>query len=150
MKDRKIQLDDTDMEILRILHRNARTPLKTIAEKVFVSAPTVASRIEALEKNGVIRGYHADINESALGHSIKAFINLEVAPDRQAELYPYLRNNREVIECCHVTGEYSYLIQTVFDSNESLEKYVLKLQTLGRTTTQIVFSSVVPYRGFEP
>lgn len=145
----KHSLDKTDIAILNLLQKNARTPIKTIAEKVFISPPTVAARIEAMEKAGIILGYHTKISDTVLGHPVRAFINLEVAPDRKSELYPFLQNSPEVIECSHVTGEYSVLIQTVFESTDLLDKFISRLQSFGRTKTQIVFSSVVEHRGFQ-
>lgn len=141
-------LDRTDLEILSILQENARTPIKTIAGRVFISPPTVAARIDAMEKAGIILGYHAKISDSILGHPVRAFINLEVTPERKAELYPFLDACPGVIECSHVTGEYSLLMQTVFDSTDSLDKFISRLQDFGRTKTQIVFSTVVEHRGF--
>ena len=52
-------MDDIDRKILKILQENARTSLKTIAEKTFLSSPAVSARIEKLEKDGIISGYHA-------------------------------------------------------------------------------------------
>ncbi len=144
----KNTLDRADLEILKILKGNARTPVKTIAAKVFLSAPTVAARISAMEKAGIIRGYRAEINESVLGHPVHAFINLEVAPERRTELYPFLDASPNVVECSHVTGEYSVLIQGTFESTDALDKFIGRLQDFGRTKTQIVFSNVVRYRGF--
>lgn len=141
-------LDKTDLEILAILEENARTPIKSIAQRVFISPPTVAARIDAMEKAGIILGYHAKISDSILGHPVRAFINLEVAPDRKGELYPFLSGCPDVIECSHVTGDYSVLMQTVFDSTNSLDRFISRLQSFGRTKTQIVFSTVVEHRGF--
>ncbi len=143
------ELDKIDIAILNILKDNARTPVKAIAERVFTSAPTVAARISAMEKAGVILGYQANISDTAvLGHPVRAFINLEVAPDRKAELHPFLAECPDVIECSHVTGEYSVLIQTVFESTDQLDKFISRLQTFGRTKTQIVFSTMVHRRSF--
>ena len=145
----KHNLDKIDIAILNILKDNARTPIKTIAEKVFTSAPTVAARISAMEKAGILLGYHANISDTAvLGHPVRAFIILEVTPDRKAELYPFLTDCPDVIEASHVTGEYSVLIQTVFESTDHLDKFISKLQGFGRTKTQIVFSTMVHHRSF--
>ncbi len=145
----KHELDKIDIAILNILKENARTPVKAIAERVFTSAPTVAARIGAMEKAGVILGYQANISDTAvLGHPVRAFINLEVAPDRKAELHPFLSECPDVIECNHVTGEYSVLIQTVFESTDQLDKFISHLQGFGRTKTQIVFSTMVQHRSF--
>lgn len=144
----KSMLDQTDIEILKILKENARTPIKTIAARVFISPPTVAARIDAMEKAGVLLGYHAEISDSILGHPVRAFINLEVSPERRAELYPFLQACLDVVECSHVTGDHSVLIQAVFESTDTLDKFIGKLQNFGRTKTQIVFSTVVRHRGF--
>ena len=50
-------MDHIDREILQILQANARTSLKTIAEKTFLSSPAVSARIEKLEKDGLLQGY---------------------------------------------------------------------------------------------
>ena len=142
------QLDKTDLAILRILQENARTPLKVISERTFVSAPTVAARIQSLEKMGVLTGYHAEVNNKLLGNTVRSFINLEVNPSRKAELYPFLEKTRNVLACDHVTGEYSLLIETIFEDTDALNKFIGMLQEFGRTKTQIVFSTVVPHRGF--
>ena len=50
-------MDKIDKQILEILQENARTPLKSIAEQVFLSSPAVSSRIDHLEKQGIIKNY---------------------------------------------------------------------------------------------
>ena len=59
-------MDDIDRKILRLLQDNARTSLKTIAENTFLSSPAVSARIEKLEKDGIISGYHAQVNPMKL------------------------------------------------------------------------------------
>ena len=46
-------MDNIDRKILTILQDNARTPLKVIAEQVFLSSPAVSARIERLEAAGL-------------------------------------------------------------------------------------------------
>ena len=53
------ELDAVDRTILNILQRNAKCPLKEIAEKVYLSTPAVSARIEKMEKEGYILGYQA-------------------------------------------------------------------------------------------
>ena len=79
-------MDDIDRKILKLLQENARMSLKTIAEKTFLSSPAVSARIEKLEKDGVIAGYHAMVDPMKLGYHILAFINLDVIPEA-SELY---------------------------------------------------------------
>lgn len=63
-----LQIDTVDEQILYYLTEEARhTSAPDIAEKVDVSAPTVRNRIRRLEEEGVIRGYHADVNYQKVG-----------------------------------------------------------------------------------
>ena len=71
-------MDDIDRKILKLLQANARMSLKTIAENTFLSSPAVSARIERLEKEGIITGYHAMVDPMKLGYHILAFINLDV------------------------------------------------------------------------
>lgn len=58
-----MELDDVDRGILHLLQKDARDMTTAeMAEQVGVSASTVRNRIENLEDEGVIRGYHPDID----------------------------------------------------------------------------------------
>lgn len=143
------ELDKIDRAILNLLQENARMPLKVIADRVFLSSPAVSARIEALEKSGIIEGYHAQIKLDALGYLIKAFINLEVEPIQKQEFYPFIASVPNVIECNCVTGDYAMLIEVMFRTTVELDQFIGHLQKFGRTKTQIVFSTSVEHRGMD-
>ena len=134
-------MDNIDRKILTILQQNARTPLKVIAEQVFLSSPAVSARIERLEAAGYILGYQAQLSCAAMGYQIKAFINLEVEPNQKPEFYPYIEN------CPSVTGDYSMLVEVCFHTTQELDQFINQLHRFGRTRTQIVFSTPVEHRG---
>ena len=140
-------LDKIDQTILKILQENVKTPLKEIANQVYLSTPAVSARIEKMEKEGIITGYQAQINPEALGYYIKAFINLEVAPEDKKEFYPYVKACPNVIECNCVTGDYSMILEVLFRSTVELDQFIGELQRFGRTKTLIVFSTSVEHRG---
>ncbi len=142
-------MDSIDMQILDMLQQNARTPLKAIAEKVFLSSPAVSTRIEHLEKQGVIKSYTAMIDKEQLGYHITAFINLEMEPTQKQEFYPWISEVPNVLECNCVTGDYSMLLKVAFPSTVDLDVFIGKLQQFGRTSTQIVFSTPVEHRGIK-
>ena len=133
-------MDRIDRRIIDILQADARAPLKEIAEQVFLSSPAVSARIARLEQAGLLRGYQAQVDAPALGYGVKAFINLELDPQRKPEFYPYIESCPNVVECNCVTGDYSMLI-------EVLDHFINWLQQFGRTRTQIVFSTCVEHRG---
>jgi Lrp/AsnC family transcriptional regulator, leucine-responsive regulatory protein len=143
----KREIDKFDEEILTALQVDARESVKTIASQVYLSSPAVSARIERLENDGVIIGYHADVNPEFFGYHIKAFINLEVPPVSKETFYPFIRSCPNVVECNCVTGDFSMLIEVLFPRTDDLDLFIGKLQRFGRTHTQIVFSTVVEHRG---
>ena len=142
-----MDMDNIDRKILTILQQNARTPLKVIAEQVFLSSPAVSARIERLESAGYILGYQAQLSCAAMGYQIKAFINLEIEPSQKPEFYPYIEGCPNVMECDCVTGDYSMFIKVCFHTTQELDQFINHLQQFGRTRTQIVFSTPVEHRG---
>ena len=112
-----------------------------------MSAPTVATRIDELTEMGIIKGYYTEIDNSAFSNVIKAYIDMEVSPEKKNELYDYLISNPAVMECNRVTGEYSLLIKVVFKNTLEMDKFINTLQVYGRTKTQIVFSTIISHRG---
>lgn len=146
-KSEDINMDSIDKKIITLLQKNARMPLKALAEQVYLSSPAVSARIERLEKEEIIIGYEAKVNEMKLGYHITAFINLELAPVQKPEFYSFVEACPNVIECNCITGNYSMLLKVIFPSTDDLDNFIGKLQKFGRTYTQIVFSNPVKTRG---
>ena len=117
-------MDDIDRKILKLLQENARTSLKTIAEKTFLSSPAVSSRIERMEREGIILGYEAQVDPIKLGYHILAFINLNVLPEDKPKFYAYANGVPNILECSCVTGEYSMLMKVAFPSTRELDIFV--------------------------
>lgn len=140
-------MDNIDRKILELLQENARISLKAIAENTFLSSPAVSARIEKLERDGVITGYHIQIDPIKMGYHIIAFINLNVAPEEKLKFYDFAENTPNIMECNFVTGEYSMLLKAAFKSTMDLDCFIGQLQRFGKTSTQIVFSTHVGPRG---
>ena len=134
-------MDKIDYHLISLLQENARMPLKQLAERVFLSSPATAARLERLEKSGIISGYSVKVDHKTLGYPITAFINLEVQPSQKDIFYPFIKAHPNVLECNCVTGHYSMLIKVAFESTEALDVFIGQLQTFGNTQTQIVFST---------
>lgn len=142
-------MDKIDKMIIRLLQENARHPLKYLAGKVFLSSPAVSARIDRLEKDGIITGYHAEIDPAKLGYHVTAFINMSLDPKLKPEFNPYIEACPNVLECNCVTGAYSMLIKVAFLNTTELDSFIGQLQKFGKTETQIVFSTPVKARGID-
>lgn len=140
-------MDKIDLKLIELLQENARYPLKHLAEEVYLSPPAVSSRIERLEKSGILTGYRATVDQLKLGYNIIAFINLEISPKEKSTFYPFISECPNVIECNCVTGKYSMHIKVAYKTTMELDAFIGKLQKFGNTETQIVFSTPVEPRG---
>jgi Lrp/AsnC family leucine-responsive transcriptional regulator len=143
----KRDLDKFDEEIITLLQEDARMSVKTISSKVCLSSPAVSARIDRLEKDGVILGYHAVIDPLLFDYHIKAFIHLELEPPKKPEFYPFVKECHNVVECNCVTGDYAILLEVIFPRTVDLDLFIGQLQRFGRTRTQIVFSTEIEHRG---
>lgn len=142
-------MDQIDRRIISILQKDARTSLKTLSESCFISSPAIAARITRLEKSGVIANYQTTVDYQKLDYHVKAFIWVQLNPNQKKEFYPYVASIPNILECNCVTGDYSELLEVVFESTEALDSFVNDLQQFGKTSTQIVFSTSVERRGLD-
>ena len=135
-------MDKIDRQIINMLQENARVSLKELSAACYISSPAIAARINKLEKSGIITGFHTSVNLEKLDYHVKAFVQL------QLELYPYIAQVPNVIECNCVTGDFSEVMEVVFPSTSDLDDFINEIQQrFGKTSTQIVFSTSVDHRG---
>ena len=146
----KRQLDSVDRKILHILQKNARTSLKDIASQVYLSSPATSARIDKLEREGYILGYHMCVNREKLGNRIRAFVTVKVSSGRKDAFLNLVRECKNVIECSCITGEDAMLLEVAYSSTGELEYFVSQAQKYGKTQTQIVFSTVIAHREISP
>ena len=139
-------MDQADRAILKALAKNARTPIKQLAEQAYLSSPAASARLERLERSGVIKGYQANLDYEALGLHILAFVNIDVTPDKKGTVVEFAQGCPNVLECHHVTGPHSLILKVAFASTKDLEAFVGHLQVYARTETQVVFSTPIEPR----
>ena len=146
MKNNEI-VDEIDLKIIKLLQDDARVPVKVIAEKLFLSAPTIKNRMDVLKQKGIIKGYYVEIDNSVFSNVIKCYVEIEVDPKLKEELYDMLLNSPQVIECERVTGEFSLITKVIFKNTVEMDKFINKIQHYGKTRTQIIFSTIINHRG---
>src|SRR3954470_13792754 len=88
-------LDATNLRLLGELQADARLSLAELGRRVGLSSPAVAERVQRLEADGVLRGYHADIDPRALGLSLTAVIRVRPAPGQLANVAELARETEE-------------------------------------------------------
>ena len=138
-------MDILDRQILSHLGQNARITVKELAEYVSLTPPAVSQRIKKMEMDGIIEGYTATINFEKAGKNIRAFISLGVSPERREEFNQLISKETDVLQCLHVTGDYSFIVNVASKDMTSLEKTISRFQKIGATSTQIILSSTVKH-----
>lgn len=84
-------LDETDLEILRLLMANARRSYSDIAEAVDLSPPAVSNRIDRLQDVGVIKRFTLDVDRSQLRGGVPVLVTLAVVPAELESVREVLR-----------------------------------------------------------
>ena len=122
------KLDKTDLQILRILQRNAKLTTKELADKVQLSPTPVFERQRRLEKKGYIRRYVAVLDPEKLNQSLLVFckvklkqINHEIADAFTARVMGI----PEVSECYNISGAYDYLLKVRATDMRQYQEFVL-------------------------
>ncbi|WP_284013949.1 AsnC family transcriptional regulator [Halobaculum litoreum] len=97
-------LDETDMEILRMLAADGRRSYSDIGEAVDLSAPAVSDRVSRLRESGVIRRFTIDVDRSTLRAGTPVLIRFAVPPGGAGEVREALRGS-EAVEHVFTTAD---------------------------------------------
>lgn len=139
-------LDAVNCAILEELQRDARLSMAELGRRVNMSPPAVAERVQRLEREGVIRGYHADVDPVRVGYAVAAVVRVAPATRQLDRIREIARETPEVVECHRITGEDCFFLKLHLCSIDELEPVLDRFTPYGRTTTSIVHSSPVDRR----
>jgi Lrp/AsnC family transcriptional regulator, leucine-responsive regulatory protein len=139
-------LDPVNQAILAELQREARLSMAELGRRVKLSPPAVAERVQRLEREGVIRGYHADLDPAKLGYAIAVVVRVAPATRQLDKIREIARDTPEVVECHRITGEDCFFLKLHLRSIDDLEPLLDCFTPYGRTTTSIIHSSPVDRR----
>ncbi|MCC8250315.1 Lrp/AsnC family transcriptional regulator [Saccharothrix luteola] len=143
-------LDPTDWSILAELQRDGRIALSELGRRVNLSASATTERVRRLESAGVITGYRAEVDLAKVGYAVLAVVRLKYPGNRHEPLHALLADRPEILECLRTTGDDCYTLKVAATSMPHLEQVVNDLTGFGSTTTNIVYSQTLPYRGVSP
>ncbi|MCD6440375.1 MAG: Lrp/AsnC family transcriptional regulator [Candidatus Marinimicrobia bacterium] len=147
-------IDSIDVQILDILQKDGRIQRNRIAEKVGLTIPAVSERMRKLEKKGIIAGYHAKVNNAAIGKDVTAFVFVMTSPSkRHDDFIKKAREENDVIECHSITGEGSHLLKIQTENTSTLEGLLSEIQLwpgVLQTRTYIVLSSYKDFSSLKP
>ncbi|WP_339387084.1 Lrp/AsnC family transcriptional regulator [Vibrio caribbeanicus] len=127
-------MDKFDRRITEILRSNARASVSEIARAVSLSRTAVTARIQKLEKEKIILGYHADIVAEEKTEQIKAYMALKFDMSRTTqycETYADLIYKIDGVKWCHaISGETDMMLYVEVDTMTQLNTIRDELQQI--------------------
>jgi len=138
-------LDPMDCKILAELQQNARVTFAEIGRHIGLSNPAVIERVRRLEESGVIEGYHARINLTKVGYTVRAIVKISIAGDQLARFAVRAQKVPEVQECHRVTGSESFILQIAATDVAHMERIIDQLMPYVATNTSIILGSPVSW-----
>jgi len=121
-------IDETDRRILKVLAVDARIPNNALAERVGIAPSTCLGRVRALVESGVIRGFYADIDPEAVGHTLQAIIGVRVQMDARNTMHTFanrLAAMSEVRNVFFVAGGQDFFVHIVAQDTAMLRQFVM-------------------------
>lgn len=120
--------------------------MSELGRRVGYSAPAITERVRRLEETGVILGYRLDVDPSALGLPIAAYVRLRPNPGQLPKIVELAQEIPEIVECHRVTGEDCFILKVYIPSLDQLDRILDRFLMFGVTTTSLIQSSPVPLR----
>ena len=112
------KMDDINRRILRELERDGRVTNADLAQKVGLSPSACLRRVQELEREGVISGYRAVVNRSAMGGGFTAYVAVGLSEHHkrnQRNFEKAMAAAPQVRECHNVTGAIEYILRVVVE-----------------------------------
>lgn len=136
----RVKLDAIDRKILKILQEDGRITNVELARTVGISAPPCLRRVRALGEAGYIRGYHADLNEEALGYGVTVFALVGLHSQAEADLKAFeaLVNSWGLVrECFMLAGEIDYILKIVAKDWDAYQNFLTSELTAGPNVAHV-------------
>ncbi|ETW11898.1 leucine-responsive regulatory protein [Roseivivax marinus] len=139
------RLDAIDRKILAELQQDGRMTNVELAKRVGISAPPCLRRVRALEEQGFIRGYHAEVDPRELGFEVQVFAMVGLQSQAEADLSAFEARCREwplVRECHMLNGEVDFILKCVSPDLSTFQSFLtsqlLTAPNVGSVKTSLV------------
>jgi Lrp/AsnC family leucine-responsive transcriptional regulator len=140
------RIDETDRRIIGALSEDGRMSFAELGRRVNLSAPTVAERVQRLQRQGVITGYRAELDPRAFGYPLTAIVRVKPAPGQLKRIPQLAAEILQVGECHRITGEDCFFLKVHLRSIEELSEVLDQFVVYGETTTSLINASPIARR----
>jgi len=145
------RVEDLDRQIVGLLASDGRRSYTDLARDTGLSVSAVHQRVRRLEKRGVIRGYHAEIDGDEVGLSLTAFVSVKPIDPAAPDDAPERLSGLAAIEACHsVAGDESYILKVRVATPAALEGLLQEIRAAANVSTRTTVVLSTPYEGRPP
>jgi len=148
------ELDALDAAIVRQLAEDARVPNNVLAARLGIAPSTCHGRVRSLFERGVIRGVHADIDQTKIGRPLQAMISVRLRPHARGHLPAFAQAMvalPEVLNVFFLAGADDFLVHVATAGSDQLRDFVVEhlssSQDVAMTETSLIFDHL---RGHPP
>ena len=123
-----MKIDNIDRKILRMLQENSKITNAYLSKQIGLSPAPTLERVRKLEKQGIISGYHAQLNLSKIGLGVSTFVLVSLKEHNKKNINIFLdkiNKVKNVIECHHITGTGDFMLKVVSENIASYQKLML-------------------------
>ena len=145
----EVNLDKIDLKILKLLQENGRKTNVQLSNEIGLSPAPTLERVKKLENSGIIKSYHALVEEKSVELGIKAMIQISLVRQKDNAISNFKKQIDkidEIVECYQVTGNFDYLLKVVVKDIPSFEKLIgeklSKIADIGQMQTNVILSEV--------
>ncbi|ANH92626.1 MULTISPECIES: Lrp/AsnC family transcriptional regulator [unclassified Streptomyces] len=121
-------MDELNSALLRLLQQDGRRTNRELAEELGIAPSTCLERVRALRERGVLLGFHAEVDLTALGRGLQAMIAVRVRPPTRAiieQFQTFVARMPEVISVFVLTGTDDFLLHVAVRDADHLHSVVL-------------------------
>ncbi|MGC8993443.1 MAG: Lrp/AsnC family transcriptional regulator [Candidatus Aenigmatarchaeota archaeon] len=124
----------SNIELIKILEKNARESFTNIAKIFGVSEAAIRKRIKKLEKEGIIKRYTIEVDYKKLGFDIHALIGIDTIPEKYLSTIEKLKKIEEIRSLFSSTGDHMILIEVFLKDQNSLIEFIKKIEKIEGVT----------------
>ena len=137
-------MEELDRKIVALLASDGRMSFTDLGKETGLSTSAVHQRVKRLEQRGIIQGYAATIDHTALDLPLTALISIRpIDPSQPDDSPERLRDIPEIESCWSVAGEESYILKVRLSTPSQLEELLARIRAVANvsTRTTIVLST---------
>lgn len=142
-------MDDKDLEILKLVQRDARLTAEALGFEIGLSPPAVQKRLKKLRETGVIESEIAVLSSVKLGRGMTVIVQVMLERESRMHLDAFKRKMRTapaVQQCYYATGEADFILVVIVEDIAEYEtftqEYFFDESNVNKFTSSIVMDRV--------